>query len=276
MQANQRQFDEQTYLSRNPDVSRAVGSGQFRSGLDHFLAFGHAENRPGVTFDPILAASTMSQPPEHLRCRVHGAQDLDTYLRVGLAIAEDINRLISDGFATISTDARVLDFGSGPGRVTTWMRQRHPQCELFATDIDAEAIDWARTNLGAVAQFECNASMPPLRYLDDYFDFIYSISVFTHLPEDMQSAWLRELARVMRPGGQLVATTHGSYPLPFVMRSRGFYYKVGRGTDGLPAYYQNSYQTADYVERTWQRYFTVEKIIPRGLARHQDLVICRK
>ena len=270
------EFDEKTYLDCNPDVKRAVDAGQFRSGLDHFLSFGHAEKRPGVTSDPVGKVSSLPHPPEHLRLRVHGAKDIDGYLRIGQIVADDLNRLMTDDSISIAADAKVLDFGCGPGRVAIWLRQQHANWKLFATDIDAEAIHWARMHLGDIAKFECNAPMPPLHYPDNYFDFVYSISIFTHLPEDMQLAWLSELARVTRRGGQLVLTTHGEELLQFAMPNTGFHYTIGRGTDGLPAFYQTSYQTPDYVRCTWQRYFKIEKIIPRGLARHQDLVICRK
>jgi SAM-dependent methyltransferase len=276
MHAIDSQFDEDRYLASNLDVKQAVGNGQFRSGLDHFLMYGHSENRTGVTVDPTAWALTCPQPPEYLRQRVHGARDLGGYLRLGLMIAEDLDRVMSEDSASIPRDARVLDFGSGPGRVTPWLCHRHPEWRVFATDIDAEAVVWARMHWGAIAQFDCNLSMPPLYYPDGYFDFVCAVSVFTHLPEDMQSEWLSELARVTRHGGYFVASTHGAHPFRLLMPKTGFYYQIGGGTNGMPGFYQNSYQTTDYVLREWQRHFSIEKIIPRGLARHQDLVICRK
>lgn len=38
-------FPETRYLERNPDVHEAVKKGQLKSGLQHFLTFGHRENR---------------------------------------------------------------------------------------------------------------------------------------------------------------------------------------------------------------------------------------
>lgn len=45
-------FDSNFYLSRNSDVAAAIANNSFASALDHFLAFGQAENRnPSALFD---------------------------------------------------------------------------------------------------------------------------------------------------------------------------------------------------------------------------------
>lgn len=59
--------------------------------------------------------------------------------------------------------------------------------------------------------FGVNALSPPLRYADGTFDFIYCLSVFTHLSEAMHHAWLAELLRVLKPGGCILLTLHGDY-----------------------------------------------------------------
>jgi SAM-dependent methyltransferase len=54
-----------------------------------------------------------------------------------------------------------------------------------------------------------NGVEPPLPYDDDSFDFLYSISIFTHLDEPLQQPWIRELERVVKPGGLIVITVSG-------------------------------------------------------------------
>jgi SAM-dependent methyltransferase len=280
--ADQEAFDEDAYLRHNPDVARAVAAGQFTSGLDHFTRFGRFEQRsgaPGQVGSVFIQDASFPFPPEHLRMRVHGARDLESYLRLGKTITHDLINALADDALQIPQAASVLDFGSGPGRVIGWFHQQYPEWKFFGTDIDDEAIGWAREHLSAIAEFGVNGYLPPLNYADGTFDLVYSISIFTHLPEEMQTDWLAELARVTKPGGSLLLSTHAEHLLNeyrHFMPERGFYYSVGDGTNGLPDFYQTSFQTNAYIEREWSRHFNIKEIRPRGIANHQDLVICAK
>ena len=44
-------FDEQFYLSRNPDIAILVAAGHYRSGFDHFCQYGHRSLSPHWLFD---------------------------------------------------------------------------------------------------------------------------------------------------------------------------------------------------------------------------------
>ncbi|HHC23785.1 MAG TPA: class I SAM-dependent methyltransferase [Desulfobacterales bacterium] len=48
---------------------------------------------------------------------------------------------------------------------------------------------------------------PPFR--DHFFDFVYAMSVFTHLTEEAEKLWIRELSRIIRPGGCFMLTLRG-------------------------------------------------------------------
>jgi SAM-dependent methyltransferase len=54
-----------------------------------------------------------------------------------------------------------------------------------------------------------NRLAPPLPYADGQFDFVYALSVFTHLTLELEAAWLVELERVVKPGGVLLVTLQG-------------------------------------------------------------------
>ena len=81
--------------------------------------------------------------------------------------------------------------------------------KLYGTDYNRKLIDWCRNHI-AFAEFDVNELAPPLRYDDAQFDLTYAYSVFTHLPEPLQFAWIAELSRILKPAGYLLISTHGA------------------------------------------------------------------
>lgn len=222
-------------------------------------------------------------PPEALQIRVTG-DAAGEFHRTGRTTAEQIAGVLAAMDHPLQSHARVLDFGCGPGRVLDCVRDMHPGGELHGCDIDAEAIGWAAENLGERAAFRVNPLSPPLPYEDESFDLVYAVSVFTHLPEDLQRAWLFELRRVVKPGG-LVLTTKldaGEYdlvpePVKQLAAETGFaYWGEADLTDGLPDVYRLAYHTDAYVERVWGTYFEVLHIGSHDINRTQDAVLMRR
>src|SRR5208337_938315 len=137
-------------------------------------------------------------PPARLRYRVHGAMDAKSFLQAGALCADDIKRSLSQVSRDLSSFTQVLDFGCGCGRILRYL-QGCSGPEFHGVDIDPQAIHWCCRVLPGV-QFAVNSISPPLLFPDGKFDFIYGISVLTHLDEGHQLTWLRELRRVARPG----------------------------------------------------------------------------
>jgi ubiquinone/menaquinone biosynthesis C-methylase UbiE len=297
-------FDEEAYLRENPDVAQHVRSHPETNGWEHFAMCGYLnQNRRGVPsrlFDYVKSereanreateanreATIKPAAPAHLRKRVHGAENLPGFERVGRMLAANVfGQLMRVG--PYGDDFRILDFGVGCGRV---IRPLHELCletyltdgklHWFGSDIDAEAIAWCSSTLESIGTFVVNSHMPPLPFDDQYFHFVYSISIFTHLPEDMQFAWLSELRRVMRIGSFAVLSTHPTDLIPTFLKEKlqdpGFYYHVAGDTEGLPSFYQVSFHSHEYIHKRWSEYFAVRKIIPDGIGKRQDLVLCQR
>lgn len=147
-------------------------------------------------------------PPPALRVRVAGTADLGWFVESGRRAAESLADFVGEHAGPLDEFARLLDFGCGCGRVVRQWRDLAPTTRVAGSDRDRPAIEWCRRNL-RFAQFEVNDLAPPLAFEDASFDLVYALSVFTHLPEDLQLAWMAELRRVIAPGGHLVVSTHG-------------------------------------------------------------------
>jgi SAM-dependent methyltransferase len=105
---------------------------------------------------------------------------------------------------------RVLDFGCGAGRTLRHFLSEAETAEVWGVDIDAPSIEWLQRSLcPPLRAMRCDAE-PPLRLELGSFDLIWAISVFTHLTGS-SLAWLRELHRLLRPGGLLIATYMGRW-----------------------------------------------------------------
>lgn len=151
-------------------------------------------------------------PPPALIVRVAGTPDVEWFLRGGRLAAGTIRAALWRQGRRIEDLDAFLDFGCGCGRVVrNWLALR--DTDVFGSDMNDDAVEWCRRNL-PFATFEPNGLAPPLAFDSDRFDLVYGLSVFTHLPEELQLLWMRELERVLRPGGLLVLSTHGDRYLP--------------------------------------------------------------
>jgi SAM-dependent methyltransferase len=222
-------------------------------------------------------------PPARLRFRVHGLADRQSFLQVGETCAGDLRNALRQAGVDFGSFTDILDFGCGCGRVMTFMRNPSIPQRFYGVDIDPEAIAWCRHNL-PFGTFKSTNPDPPLPFEPKQFDFIYVISVFTHLDEEYQFAWLNELKRIARPGAIVIATAHGSYTHSGLgpeekqtLSEKGFLFNIGTTgrfkADGLPDFYQTAFHTEEYIRANWGRFFRIRSYIPRGVNSHQDLVV---
>jgi SAM-dependent methyltransferase len=152
------------------------------------------------------AADGLALPPPVLRMRVAGTTDVSWFLERGRFAEECIRAALARAGVPLGGGEAILDFGCGCGCVLR--RWRGLDARVYGTDISSSGIKWCRANL-PFAEVGVNALEPPLGYGDASFEVVYALSVFTHLPVEMQLAWSKELCRVVRPGGHLLLTLHG-------------------------------------------------------------------
>lgn len=97
---------------------------------------------------------------------------------------------------------RILDFGCGIGTTAPYLKNAFPQAEIHGVDPSPASIDAARKLELEGVDFVM-AGTPSLPFADGYFDLVYTNGTFHHIRSDHHPAAVRELARVLKPFGDL-------------------------------------------------------------------------
>jgi SAM-dependent methyltransferase len=104
-----------------------------------------------------------------------------------------------------------LDFGCGYGRVVRFLVERAPAEKVWASDVIEEAVDFCAAEFG-VHPAPSRGALVDVD-LPRRFDFLYAISVITHLDEENSGVFLRRLGEWLAPDGLVLFTTHGQWSL---------------------------------------------------------------
>lgn len=222
-------------------------------------------------------------------------------LRTGLPIVTCARR---EG-VRLDQKIRVLDFGCGVGRPLMHITRMYPSPSYFACDIDHTSVAYIQKNYPQVQAYTSKFT-PPLAYESEFFDMIYSVSIFSHLSMEDQKLWLKELARVTKRGGYVFLSTEGKTSLPYrfpgagvdeaacraQLEELGYFYREApdwqesvRHQDtlavtslyvGIERSYGTTILTSDYIHRHWPSAGFEVRAVVEGVIDGQDLVVlCR-
>jgi SAM-dependent methyltransferase len=166
-----------------------------------------------VRFDGLLL------PPRSLRLGGEHFRDDRAFVESG---REDVRKLV--GAFGIGASSSILDLGCGVGRLPIGMLAEFGEVGDYAgADVNRSSVEWCRRHLEAhhrglsfthldVANERYNRRGRPvdgsfrLPWDSSRFDAIFLYSVFSHMCSDDVRAYLREFARLLRPGGGVFLT----------------------------------------------------------------------
>jgi len=127
--------------------------------------------------------------------------------------------------AAIQKGQRILEFGVGTASLSILLKQIHRLPEVIGVDVDPDVLRIARQKIEKsgvfmeVEQYDGNI----LPFADQSFDRVVSCLVLHHLDPAQKRQSLREIRRVLKPGGSLHIADWGK---PANWRMRVAFYMV--------------------------------------------------
>lgn len=109
-----------------------------------------------------------------------------------------------------SDPEKILDFGCGDGLSLELFRNILPSSSLFGIDVSEESIEQA--NKKKIPDCETvafdGANIP---YADNSFSIVFTANVFHHINHKNHPGILKEIYRVLKPGGVFIIFEHNPY-----------------------------------------------------------------
>jgi SAM-dependent methyltransferase len=194
-------------IVRCPDcggqLTRGEGLGCAACGRPYAAGTGYLDLRPGITF-----AEQTKYLDESLHADARHERVSPPLLGAGVRQAM-LRAMLQPRAGDV-----VADFGCGSGRMLVW--NRASGAHLVGIDVSphfaAEALAGADLVLGDLRR---------LPFADGAFTKAWSLDVFEHLSREALDAVLREMARVIAPGGRLFVYSHVRRNSPLALGLRG-------------------------------------------------------
>lgn len=242
-------------------------------------------------------------PAESLQTGIVGSSN-ETALREGFNFYRTVKRLCAEQGQPLSSNTRLLDFGTGWGRYARLFMKDIGPDNVTGVDVDPQMVEICRENF-PYSDFLQVPPFPPTTLADGSFDLIIAYSVFSHLSAAAADAWIREFARILAPGGLIAVTTQKRSFLDFCeeLRRTGnithpwhnnlaksfldveackqaydrgelLFSPTGGGEARPSTFYGEALVPPKHVERVWSQYLEPVSFIDDELP--QALIVMRK
>lgn len=199
-------FDEEFYLLANPDVQHDVRHGIWKSGGDHYLAYGYSEGRSFCSSDihfikdyEKLVASLIAKFPDNYElalAQAIGAGTIEEFVRSG-----DLQVQVLKLFG-LRDNMSIYDLACGCGRTAQALKRSGWQGSYYGADIIKVFTDHVKTRCPGF-EAEVNRTFS-IKRPSNSVDIIYSWSLFTHLHHEEIYLYMQDSYRSLKQGGKLI------------------------------------------------------------------------
>jgi SAM-dependent methyltransferase len=188
-----------------------------------------------------------------------------------------------------------LDIGCASGRVLRHMALERPQGRSIGCDINRLHVEWCNAYLPPECMVFQNHSVPSLPIEDNSVDIVSAFSVFTHI-EALETAWLTEIRRILKPGGLAWLTVHTDHTLHSMNEDWPLWRPTMEHPDAATlldanrnfrrdrmvlrwhadrSYSSNVFYQTDYLRSRWSRIMELVEL-KRCFPNFQDVMLMRK
>ncbi len=185
--------------------------------------FGHLADSPSLTANDTYAdypvwTHTLALPPKALMGST-GTYELQYFLLAGHLASQLIGHFLKP-------DSTVLDLGCGCGKIARFLVHDRYVARYVGFDVLKLCVDWSNQHLAPAtegrftfhhadlynAEYNPHGTLQAQEFrfpaMDASIDLTFAGSLFTHLLEPDCRHYLRETARVLKPGGIAIISMH--------------------------------------------------------------------
>ena len=116
---------------------------------------------------------------------------------------------LAQNYMPKNEDAKILDIGAGSGHFVDYLKLNEEYRNIYLLDANPETVKNLKAKYDNAILHRIPEKMP---FPDCFFDFVHCSHVVEHLSYNECYAFIKDVDRILKPGGTLVLSTPTLYP----------------------------------------------------------------